>query len=93
MEEIAERTNDVEEGVATVGRSLAAVGIVVFSVGLGVLPALIAFGIASRSVAQVAVGLGGLAVVTGGVKVAAVALGALRMAALADRRVSEASFD
>jgi hypothetical protein len=63
------------------------------AVALAVLPALVAFGVATESVARVAVGLGGLVAVLGGVKLAAATLGALRFAANPSGRVSEASFD
>lgn len=93
MEEIAVRQSDVDEGVATHGQSLAAVGIVVLAVTLAVLPALVVAGIATQAITSIAVGLGSLAVVVGGAKLAAAALGALRFAASPHRRVSETSFD
>jgi hypothetical protein len=44
--------------------------------GMAVLPALVVFGVATGTVAGAAVGLGSLAAVWGGVKAAAVILGA-----------------
>lgn len=67
------------------------VGVMGLAVVLAVLPALIAFGHGSETVRQLAVGLAGLAAVSGGGKVAAATIGALRFATSPGGRVSEAS--
>jgi hypothetical protein len=59
------------------GQVLAAVGVAGLAVGLAVLPALVVFGVATDAVGSAAaVALGSLAAVWGGVKAAAVILGA-----------------
>jgi hypothetical protein len=82
---------DVEVAFARPGQVAAVVGVMGLAGAMAVLPALIAFGAGSEAVTQVAVGLGSLAAVSGGGKVAAATIGALRFATGPDERVSEAS--
>jgi len=67
----------VEEDVAAAvaGRAIAALVILGSAVALAGLPALIGFGVAPRPVGQVAVALGSLVAVSGGVKLTAVCWG------------------
>ena len=67
-----------DTAVASRARTVAAVGVVTAAVGLAVLPMLVAFGVAIDAVARAAVGLGSLVAIGGGVKTAAVILGAAR---------------
>ena len=75
------------------GQVLAAVGVVVLAVGMAVLPMLVALGGAPGAVARTAVGLGSLAAVWGGVKAAAVVLGAAEYARRPRRTDIAASCD
>jgi hypothetical protein len=86
---------DVEEDVAAAspGGAVAAVAVLGFSVFLAVLPALIAFGIARETLAPVAAGLASLVVVWGGVKLAAVIVGAARFASSRRGPVAAARFE
>ena len=63
------------------------------AVGLAVLPMLVALGVAPGALARVAVGLGSLAVVWGGVKAAAVVLGVALYARRPRQRDIAASCD
>ena len=85
----------MEEDVAPLrpGRAIALVGVVLLAVGLAVLPVLVGSGSAPRPVALVAAGLGSLVAVFGGVKLAAVILGAARFRAEPSTRVPAAGID
>jgi len=65
----------VEQAPASVGRTAALLFLVVLAVTVAVLPAGVAFGVAGGVASTLAVGLGGLAAVLGGVKLAAAAGG------------------
>ena len=75
--ESAPGVTDLEGDVASlgVGRGVAALAVGVLAVTLVVLPAMVGLGLASSAVAYAAAGLGGLAAVWGGVKVALAAWG------------------
>jgi hypothetical protein len=66
---------------------------VVLAVALAVLPLLVAFGVASGGVVAAGVGLGSLAAIWGGVKAAAVILGAAGFLRRPRERVLAASSD
>jgi hypothetical protein len=86
---------DVEEGVAPAGggRVLAVLAVLGLAVALAVLPALIAFGVAPGPVRQVAVGLGSLVAVAGGVRLAVVVVGLVRFASSQAAEIASAAID
>lgn len=75
------------------GRATAAIGVLGLAVALAVLPALIGLGVAPRPAGLVAACVVGLSAVVGGVKVAAVALGAARVRAGPVPQITAASVD
>ena len=85
---------DVADDAAIVrrGQVLAGLGVVGLAVALAVLPMLVAFGVATGAVASAGVWLGSLVAIGGGVKAAAVILGAAGFV-LRPRRVLAASSD
>ena len=75
--ESAPGVTDREEEVASLGvaRGVVALAVGGLAVALAVLPAMVGLGLASGAVAYAAAGLGGLAAVWGGVKLAVAAWG------------------
>ena len=75
--ESAPGVTELEGDVASlgVGRGVAALAVGALAVTFGVLPAMVGLGLASGAVAYAAAGLGGLAAVWGGVKLAMAAWG------------------
>ena len=84
---------DFDVAFARPGRVAAVIAVMGLAGAMAVLPALLAFGVGSEAIRQVAVGLGSLAAVWGGGKVAAATIGGLRFATSPRGRVSEASYD
>ncbi|HKW70487.1 MAG TPA: hypothetical protein VJP81_07870 [Candidatus Dormibacteraeota bacterium] len=65
-----------DEVAASRGRAAAAIAVLGLAAGVAALPAVVALGAGTETLARMAVGLGSLVVVVGGVKLAAAAWGA-----------------